>query len=104
MGGGPWFAMTAGTVAANPQRVRNEAVQRDGLSIRCILQKHSRPQRFQIPLDAAAGRAGEGMASASAVIVPSDFSHNMWDTPDVDGEPSPALPRRSVSKGRVGQS
>lgn len=54
-------------------------------------------------LDAAAERAEEVIAAASATVVPSDFFDQLWDALDVPSTPSPALQRRARSRRRVDQ-
>ena len=54
-------------------------------------------------LDAAAERAEQVIASASATVVPSDFFDRLWEALDSPVEPSPALERRSVRGRRVEQ-
>ena len=54
-------------------------------------------------LDAAAERAEEVIASASATIAPSDFFDRLWDALDAPATPSPALQQRARSQRRVDQ-
>lgn len=54
-------------------------------------------------LDAAAERAEEVIASASATLVPSDFFDQLWDALDSPSAASPALQRRAQAERRVDQ-
>lgn len=54
-------------------------------------------------LAAAAERAEEVIASASATVVPSDFFDNLWDALEAPATPNPALQRRGRSQRRVDQ-
>jgi uncharacterized protein (DUF1778 family) len=54
-------------------------------------------------LDAAAERAEEVIASASATIVPSDFFDQLWDALDRPATPNPALQQRAQARRRVDQ-
>ena len=54
-------------------------------------------------LDAAAERAEEVIASASAMLVPSEFFDQLWEALDAPPTPSPALQRRARAKRRVDQ-
>jgi uncharacterized protein (DUF1778 family) len=54
-------------------------------------------------LDAAADRAEQVIASASATVVPTYFFDQLWEALEAPAEPSPALERRSVSERRVEQ-
>jgi uncharacterized protein (DUF1778 family) len=54
-------------------------------------------------LVAAAERADQVIASASATVVPSDFFDQLWEALDATGEPSPALQRRARARRRVEQ-
>lgn len=54
-------------------------------------------------LDAAAERAEEVIASASATVVPSDFFDQLWDALDAPATPSPTLQRRARARRRVDQ-
>lgn len=54
-------------------------------------------------LDAAADRAEEVIASASATIVPSDFFDQLWDALDRPTAPNAALQRRARSERQVEQ-
>jgi len=54
-------------------------------------------------LEAAADRAEQVIASASATEVPAEFFDRLWEALDAVAEPNPALGRRSVSPRRVEQ-
>ena len=54
-------------------------------------------------LDAAAERAEEIIASASATVVPSDFFDQLWDALEGPSTPNPALEQRARAQRRVEQ-
>ncbi len=54
-------------------------------------------------LGAAAERAEEVIASASATVVPSDYFDQLWDALDAPAVPSAALQRRAEARRRVDQ-
>jgi uncharacterized protein (DUF1778 family) len=54
-------------------------------------------------LEAAADRAEEVIASASATPVPSDFFDLLWDALTDPPQPNPALQRRARDHRRVNQ-
>ena len=54
-------------------------------------------------LDAAAERAEQVIASASATAVPSDFFDQLWEALDAPGRPSPTLQERARAQRRVEQ-
>ena len=54
-------------------------------------------------LEAAASRAEEVIASASATFVPSDYFDELWNALDEAPSPDPALQRRARTDRRVDQ-
>lgn len=54
-------------------------------------------------LAAAAERAEQVIASATATMVPSEFFDQLWEALDTPGKPSPAFERRAQSERRVEQ-
>ena len=54
-------------------------------------------------LDAAADRAEQVIAAASATVVPTYFFDQLWEALEAPAEPSSALERRSASERRVEQ-
>jgi uncharacterized protein (DUF1778 family) len=54
-------------------------------------------------LDAAAERAEEVIASASATEVPADFFDKLWDALDAPAKPDPNLQRRARARRRIDQ-
>lgn len=54
-------------------------------------------------LDAAAERAEQIIASASATTVPAEYFDRLWDALEAPATPNPVLQRRARSKRRVDQ-
>ena len=54
-------------------------------------------------LDAAAARAEDVIAAASATVVPSDYFDQMWAALDAAPVPNSALSRRATSARRIEQ-
>lgn len=55
----------------------------------------SRQSLSAFVLDAAAARAEEVIAAASATVVPSEFFDSLWEALDEPPRPNPALRRRA---------